>query len=104
MTTEFKKMDFVYFFSSEQIKNKELLCPNFGIVHSIIEEDFIAGTPEYLRLCKTPLAMSVESSIMIPSSNCELAENALKRMEKITQQDSPWENIIDKMWGNLYYD
>jgi len=41
---------------------------------------------------------------MMPSSNCELAEDALRRIEKITQQDSPWEDIIDKMWGNLYHD
>jgi len=104
MTTEFKRLDFVYFFSTEQIKNKDLMSPSFGIVHSIVEEDFLAGTPEYLRLCKTPLNMSIENSIMMPSSNCELAEDALRRIEKITQQDSPWEDIIDKMWGNLYHD
>jgi len=104
MTTEFKKMDLVYFFTSEQIEKKDMLSPNFGIVHSVVEEDFLAGTPEYLRLCKTPLAMSIQDSIMIPSSNCELMETALRRMESIQQQESPWEDIIDNMWGHLYND
>ena len=96
MTTEFKRKDMVFFFDKESRDRGDKTSPRVGFVLEVIEGSFLEGSPEYLRLSESPLALTIESSILIPSSKCILCETLLERLNSLPEDAS---DAIEYMWS-----